>query len=85
VSALALRQAVEDAGGALRQSRGRLVVKAPTGVLTADLVEALRTHKAELLALIEAEKVADMCRRAENALAPIDDEAELTIRGEPLP
>jgi hypothetical protein len=84
VTALALRQEVEEAGGVLRTSRGQLVVKAPVGMLRPDLISALRTHKVELLALLDAEKAADVRRRAGNALSPdaMADEAELCIRGE---
>jgi hypothetical protein len=84
VSAATVRRAVEEAGVVLRRSRGDLVMKAPTGMLTPDLIAALREHKAELLDLLDAEKAADVRRRAENAFSPdaLADEAELCIRGE---
>jgi hypothetical protein len=54
VNALALRLAIEEAGGSIARDGAELVVRTPHGALTPELVAALRRHKSELLALSEA-------------------------------
>ena len=83
-AAVALRAEAEAAGVRLRLAAGGKVKVA--GGASLELLGRLREHRAEILALLEAEAaaVADIRRRAANALSPeaLADEAELTIRGE---
>jgi hypothetical protein len=86
-AALALRAEAEASGVRLRPaSGGGLKLSGGTPL---ELLGRLREHRAEILALLEAEAtaVADIRRRADNALSPeaLADEAELVVRGGPLP
>ncbi len=58
MTAVALRRAVEEAGGTLRASHGDLVVRMPAGTLAPALVLSLRARKAELVGLLRG----DLCR-----------------------
>jgi hypothetical protein len=64
LSAVALKMAVEAAGGSLRADGAELVVVAPKGRLGPELAAELRERKQQLLALLAGER----CRYCEGAI-----------------
>ena len=85
-AALALRVEAEASGVRLRLAPGGGLKL--SGGASLELLGRLREHRAEILAVLEAEAaaVADIRRWAANALSAeaLADEAEVTIRGEEL-
>ena len=86
-AAVAFRTEAEAAGVRLRLAPGGKLKL--SGGASLELLGLLREHRAEILALLEAAAaaVADIRRRAANALSPeaLADPAEFTARGEELP
>jgi len=86
-AARALRAEAEAAGVRLRLAAGGGLKL--SGGASLELLGQLREHRGEIRALLETEAaaVADIRRRAANAVSAeaLADEAELTVRGEPLP
>ena len=64
MSAAALLTRLQNAGASIRHDDGKLLVRAPTGRLTPDLVEELRHRKPLLLAILAG----DHCRYCEDAI-----------------
>ena len=64
LSAAALLTRLQNAGASVRHDDGKLLIRAPTGRLTPDLVEELRHRKPLLLAILAG----DRCRYCEDAI-----------------
>lgn len=71
-----LLEQVEAAGLELQIEAGKLVVKGPRSAMTPELAEGIRTHKAALLALLQAQTGTT---RSNNLLSIINDAEEAAI------